>query len=523
MDWAKAKESREQLVLFPTRLDDAIGENHRVRVLDAILSKLDWSEWESAYNLRRGQPPFHPRVVASVILYGLLVRIRSSRALEEALQVRLDFRWLVEGRSIDHSTISEFRRKHAEPLKALFVQIAMVAREMGCLSLESLAFDGTRMRSNNRRSGSRTPDELREMKKALAEKFEELEAQVQTNDQQDEEQFGGDSAHTLSQDLADVKQRQQQVEKALAELDRLESESELPPKRIPLADPDSRIMPNKDGGFAPNYTPTATVDVDSGIVVAGDVLNNINEDHTLVSSIETVQKNFGLEAPPHEVLADGLMATGENLAACEARGIDLFSPIKQSPVEDNPAIREDLAQPVAEEDYDRLPTKQVKRKGEQYEQLDKQSFVYDEESDSYWCPSGKRLSHRNNTSEKTKRGATRNRRRYFASAEDCAECPLKSLCIAGKAKKRMISREQHESLRERHAKKMETEEAQQKYSRRSHAAERPFASIKQKFGARQFLLRGLTQVKQEWDWLLCAFNLDRLIGLIAGGVGPPPS
>lgn len=523
MDWAKATESRDQLVLFPTRLDDAIGENHRVRLLDDILSRINWSKWEAGYSLRRGQPPIHPRVLSSVILYGLLVKIRSSRALEEALQVRLDFRWLVEGRSLDHTTISQFRRKHGDALKDLFVQTALVAREIGCLPLQTLAFDGTRMRSNNRRSGSRTPEELRQAKQALATKFDEAEALVQANDQDEDERFGSESAHTLSQDLADAKQREQQIAGALTELERLESEGESPPNRIPLTDPDSRIMPNKDGGYAPNYTPTATVDVDSGLVVAGDVLNEINEDHTLVSSIETVQEDFGLATPPEEVLADGLMATGENLAACQERGIDLYAPIKLTPLENNPAVRHDLTQPVAEEDYDRLPTKSVTRKGQKYDQLDKQAFVYDEESDCYWCPAGKRLSYRNKTSEKTKRGATRNRRRYFASVDDCEDCPLKSLCIAGTAKKRMINREQHESIRARHAEKMSTEDAQAKYSRRSHASERPFATIKQLFGARQFLMRGLSQVKQEWDWMLTAFNLHRLIGMLASGAGPPPN
>ena len=79
----------------------------------------------------RGQPPIHPRVLASVLLYGLLTRIRSSRALEEALCVRLDFRWLAEGRTIDHTTLSTFRKAHPEALKNLFVQIGLVARELG--------------------------------------------------------------------------------------------------------------------------------------------------------------------------------------------------------------------------------------------------------------------------------------------------------------------------------------------------------------------------------------------------------
>ena len=85
------------------------------------------------------------------------------------------------------------------------------------------------------------------------------------------------------------------------------------------------------------------------------------------------------------------------------------------------------------------------------------------------------------TSE-TSYGRHRESRRYKSAAEDCAGCPLRNLCLQGKAKRRTISREQHESHREAHAAKMATDEAQQKYQRRRHAGERPFAVIKQQFG-----------------------------------------
>ena len=131
--WAQAPQSRVQMVLFAERLDEVLAVGHPVRFLDEILSRIDWSVWEAGYDLKRGQPPIHPRVLASVILYGLLTRIRSSRMLEEALSVRLDFRWLAEGRTIDHTTLSTFRKKHPEALKNLFVQIGLVARELGQL------------------------------------------------------------------------------------------------------------------------------------------------------------------------------------------------------------------------------------------------------------------------------------------------------------------------------------------------------------------------------------------------------
>ncbi len=82
MQWASAPQQREQMVLFAKRLEDAIAPDHTVRMLDSILSspQIRWSEWEAAYHGRLGQPPIHPSVLAKVLLYGLMTRLRASRA-----------------------------------------------------------------------------------------------------------------------------------------------------------------------------------------------------------------------------------------------------------------------------------------------------------------------------------------------------------------------------------------------------------------------------------------------------------
>ena len=179
--WAQAPQVRGQMVLFAERLDEVLAADHPVRFLDEILSRIDWSAWEAGDDLTKGQPPIHPRVLASVLLYGLLTRIRSSRMLEEALSVRLDFRWLAEGRTIDHTTLSTFRKKHPEALKNLFVQIGLVARELGHVTLTQLAFDGTQVRANSRRSGTRKVADLAEARAALAAKYAELEAKAKAS------------------------------------------------------------------------------------------------------------------------------------------------------------------------------------------------------------------------------------------------------------------------------------------------------------------------------------------------------
>ena len=524
MDWAKAPEVRDQMVLFPQRLDDAIPLHHNVRRVDDILSRLDWTKWEATYDLRRGQPPIPPRVIASVILYGNLTRIRSSRKLEEALQVRLDFRWLVEGRTIDHTTISNFRRSNAEALCDTFVQIGVLARELGWMTLDVLAFDGTRLRASNRRHGSRTPEELRKMKEELAAKFKELEAKTAAADTADEEVLGGATNDTpsdeLKRDMADVQRRRARVDAALAELERVEKAGETIPSRVPMTDPQSRVTPNKEGGFAPNFTPLATVDVASGMIAATDVIATTDEDKHLIPAIESVQKQFGLEAPPKTVLADGMMSTGENLSECQTRGIDLYSPIKGEINPANPALRSDPTQPVATELVARLPTGSVTRDGKKQTQFTKQAFVYGKENNCYYCPQGKTLSFSGTSMETRAGGMKVERTRFKASADDCQGCPLLAMCVAGKAKQRTLSREPHEDLREAHAKKMATDAAQEIYAARRHPGERPFAVIKQAFGARSFLLRGLNNVRQEWQWLASSFNLDRLMSLMRSRAGP---
>ena len=129
--WAKAPRGRDQMVLFSPTLDDVIDEAHPVRLLDEILAACDWREWEAQYNGHRGQPPIRPRVVASVLLFGLTRGLRSSRLLEYLCTHNVDFMWLVEGRSIDHSTFCEFRTQFRKPMDPAFARSLRTAVDGG--------------------------------------------------------------------------------------------------------------------------------------------------------------------------------------------------------------------------------------------------------------------------------------------------------------------------------------------------------------------------------------------------------
>ena len=167
----------------------------------------------------------------------------------------------------------------------------------------------------------------------------------------------------------------------------------------------------------------------------------------------------------------------------------------------NPAQRSDLTQPVPEAQWSQLPTSGKR-------QLDKSCFVYDAQHDRYYCPLGKPLEY---TYFKSLYLQGQRVRRWVYECQACGGCPLAARCVLPTAKGgRTITRDEFEEVRERTAERMQTAEAKDIYNQRPRIAETTFGILKNVFGLRQFLLRGLAKVKLEWHWALAAFNLKKL-------------
>ena len=517
--WQEAPLPRAQLVLMPTALEDLIPQDHPVRLVDEILDSLDWTQYEADYHGRRGQPPIHPSVMSKVLLFAMIRRIRSSRQIEYELKHSIDFMWLSSGRQIDHTTLSEFRRKHTSALRGIFGQMIKLAIDLGIANLSELCIDGTRVLADANRYKTWTTDRLARALEQLDAQLAEALENLEVADTLDEDLLGEDiSADRLPQAVADLKQRRQQLselQQTTRQMDEVRKKNgSKGPAQLPKTDPDSRILPNKEGGYAANYTPMTTTETANGFIVDCDVVIGYVEHDQFAQMVETVQADFGVEVD--RVLADRAYTTGENLTAAEEKEIELIGPLAETQVEDNPALRDDLSVPVAEEDLDRLPINpQTKR-------FDKSAFVYDEASDCYWCPAGRPLPHRT-TENTTYRGDKPVQRQVF-TCRDCAGCPLADRCRKNPASKRgrEVMHDEHEGARRRHRQRMKTPEAQDAYGRRQHFGETPFAVIKVCFDLRRFLLRGIEGVGQEWRWASTAFNLKKLMGwLLRERLGEP--
>ena len=509
MAWASAPEVREQMVLFATSLDEVIPEDHLVRVLDEVLRTLDWSEFEARYHGSLGAKPIHPRVLASVLLYGLMTRVRSSRQLEAALWCRVDFRWLAEGWQIDHTTLSNFRKNFGELLKGIHTQFGVLAFQMGVTTLTQFGFDGTRLRSSNKRTRTVDVAGLEALEQELQRTFAEWEQEATTADARDEESFDGPLQRT-PKDLAKAKNRLEALARARAEIERVKAAREPVPKRIPLTDPQSRLSPNKEGGFAPNYTPLALVDMESGLTLSDDVLQNTDEEQHLVAALEDIEARLaqaGVPAHVTSLAADGKFVTGPNLEALAQRDTAFYGPITPQP---ECVKRPAGSTPIATDHWEELPTTVVRKKTKtqpEQRQLAKEAFLYDKAQNCYWCPTGQQLPYTGLSTE-TIPGTERlvKRQRYRSEASVCAACPLRAKCLQATATERTLSRDQYEEHREALRERMTHDSSKARKSQRQAEGERPFAVIKHLFGIRQFLLRSLAKVRSEWKWMTAATN-----------------
>ena len=201
--WAKAPIERNQIVLFSPTLEDAVSQDHPVRLLDEILRGLDWSEWVTPCTDHRGRPPIHPRILAAILLYGLMRRIRSSRMLEYMCGHNVDFIWLAEGHRPDHTTLSGFRKESGKALKGLFRQVGRLAMAMGLVRLVEVAFDGTRVKANASRYHTWTAAKAEAALKELDALFDRMMGEADQADAQVQEGlFAGESANHLPAELA---------------------------------------------------------------------------------------------------------------------------------------------------------------------------------------------------------------------------------------------------------------------------------------------------------------------------------
>lgn len=463
--------NRQQAWLLPPTLGELISEDHPARFVATFVDMLDRSEWlKLGIGLEGevlGAPAYHPRALLGVWLYGFMTGIRSSRKLEIACRDQVPSLWLTGWQHPDHNTLWRFYRDHRQQMRHLLKYTVATAIESGLVDLAVQSLDGTKVAANA--AGDRTYDSdgLKRLLDRADAAISELEAQNERGDDP--------TLPRLPEELQEAQALRRRVQDAMERLDKNGME------KINLTDNDAQLMKGRNG-IMPGYNAQAMVSPlsrETGgenivLIMAADVGNNASDSGQLAPMLTQAEDLTGKRVPV--TLADGGYHTAAALEAGESRG-------------------------------------QVLVMGERYHNACtgpyfKDRFDYDQNSDSYICPHGQRLPFR--SLRKSKLTGLWSIRVYRASRTACRTCAAFGICTKDKHSGRALWISSSDVLLLKHRQWMRSDEARTLYARRRQLSEPTFGILKEQMNARRFLLRGLANVRAEFNLLAIAFNLRTL-------------
>jgi transposase len=336
----------DQGLLLPPSLDDWLPGEHLARFIAELVDEhLDLSGIRAACTEERGGPPYDPRLMVRILLYGYTIGVRSSRAIETKCVDDVPFRWLAAGAAPDFRSVARFRKRHLSALGHLFVQALALCQAAGMVRLGRVALDGTKVRANASKRKAMSYARMSEKEKILACEVSALLAEAERIDKAEDAKFGKNRrGDELPAELARRQTRLAKIREAKAALEdqarqrardqaeqrgkdrgddqdtaagkgtaAAEQATPKPKAQRNFTDPDSKIMLTGDGAFHQCYNAQAVVDEDHQIIVATDVNANAADVGNLIPMTEQAAANTG--RIPGPVLVDAGYCSAGNLDA----------------------------------------------------------------------------------------------------------------------------------------------------------------------------------------------------------------
>jgi transposase len=349
--------NRDQQYLFPPSIQDRLPEEHLARFVVDIVSQLNLQPLAETY-AGKGFKAYHPEILLSLLFYGYATGVFSSRKIEQATYDSVAFRFISANTHPDHDTIATFRKRFLEQLKPLFVQILLLAREMGLLKIGKVSLDGTKIKANASKHHALSWDHACKLEQQLQADVDEL---IRLAEQADSKKIpdGMDIPKELCrrqdrlQAIAEAKtkiearaaeryarEQKEHEEKIAARQAKAEATGKKPRGRNPeppesgpqktdqvnLTDEESRIMPSSDKGFTQAYNAQAAVDVGTMIIVESHVSQAPNDKQEITPALAVLNTLPDKLGKVDTMLADAGYFSKDNVASCEKSEIDSFIP-----------------------------------------------------------------------------------------------------------------------------------------------------------------------------------------------------
>ncbi|WP_455286869.1 IS1182 family transposase [Cupriavidus necator] len=460
-------EDRHQVTLLPECLDDFIGEDNPVRVIDAFVDELDLHRlgFKGAAPAATGRPAYHPSVLLKIYIYGYLNRIQSSRRLERETQRNVELMWLTGRLAPDFKTIADFRHDNGVGIRNVCRRFIALCRDLKLFSQAIVAIDSSKFKAVNSRDRNFTPGKIEKRQQQIEQSIQRYLDALEAADRTQPAEIEAKTVRLREK----IKTLRQQMRELDSTREKLKSE---PDEQLSLTDRDARSMISQAKGTGiVGYNVQTAVDAKHHLIVAHEVTNTGSDRAQLSKMAKAAREAMG--RAKLQAFADRGYFNGSEISACEDAGV---TPVVPKPM-----------------------TSSAKADG----RFSKADFIYVARDDQYQCPAGERAIHRFTTFEHNLKLHV-----YWSSA--CPRCPMREQCTI--TDYRRIRRWEHEAVLERMQQRLDRRPDAMTLRRRT--IEHVFGTLKHWMGSTHFLTKTLEHVSTEMSLHVLAYNLKRVIGVL---------
>jgi len=368
--------NRRQAVLFSQSLDEIIDADNEVRIVDLFVESIDLSQF--AFQLKfssEGRPPYHPKDLLKLYVYGYLNSVRSSRALEKECKRNIEVMWLLHQLVPDHNTISNFRKDNEKAIRKVFHHTVSIAKQFDLIGGRLIAGDSTKLRAQNSKKNNFNESKIIQHLQYIEKRLDDYNQALEQADEENKKII-----HTQ------IEKQNERKEKYL-DLSRQLRESEE--TQVSTSDPDSRQMLIRNSITEVAYNVQTTVD-EKNLLTLDYKVTNENDSKAMGPMLRRAKTILG--HGEFTALYDKGYHTGSELKKGTTMGIELMVAI--------PGV----ASFAPDQRYN------VER------------FIYDEQDDTYTCPQGEVLCTKGNWYVKSDHG-------YVVKQPSIFTCFLENNCL----------------------------------------------------------------------------------------------
>ncbi len=456
--------NRKQAVLFPKCLDELVGEDNEVRIIDLFVESIKLEDFKFIIKLAtEGRQPYNPKDLLKLYIYGYLNSMRSSRVLEKECHRNIEVRWLMKELAPDHNTIANFRRDNEKAIRQVFQYTVSIAKMFDLIGGKLIAGDSTKLRAQNSKKNNYNPKKIERHIAYIDAKLNEYNEALQSADEDNK---------TIIQNQIEKHQNRKQFYNKLS--DQIVQTGEV---QVSTSDPESRQLITRNNITEVGYNVQTTVDATLCIPIDYKVTNE-NDSKAMGGMLRRAKVIIG--HTDFTALYDKGYHTGSEIKTACTMGINPMVAI--------PGVSSFA--PDSNYNYDK--------------------FIYDDITDTFQCPQNEILTTNGNWYKRNTGRSTYQVKHYKTTK--CQTCPVKDLCTKN-AKGRLLERSEYAPYIERNKHNFETEPML--YKKRQAIVEHPYGIIKRQWGFYYIMTKKtIKRASADVGFMFTAFNLRRLINII---------